>query len=148
MHPSAWGTINLYWTNLIFCLWFLNSEVMKLVCLMNIELLNIFPVVLCFCRCVVVTGFDLGCRLALVFLCPLWSLKLFRMAKEPFQKRSLELNSYIHIVVHDCDNFLIACYVSTTGPKTNHHHLATHWMKPIFSQKHPLRQRFNNLIST
>ena len=48
------------------------------------------------------------------------------MAKEPFQKRSLELNSHIHVVVRDCDNFLIACYVLTTGPKTNHHHLATH----------------------
>ena len=147
MHPSAWGTINLYWTNLIFAFdsWIQRSWSWYV---SNIELLNVFPVVLCFCRCVVVTGFDLGCRLALVFLCPLWSLKLFRMAKEPFQKRSLELNSYIHVVVRDCDNFLIACYVSTTGPKTNHHHLATHWMKPIFSQKHLLRQRFNNLIST
>ena len=102
-----------------FCLWFLHSEVMKLVCLMNIELLHVFPVVLCFCRCIVVTGFDLGCHLALVFLWPLWSLKLFRMAKEPFQKRSLELNSYIHVVVRDCDNFPIACYVLTTGPKAN-----------------------------
>ena len=147
MDPSAWGTINLYWTNLIFAFdsWIQRSWSWYV---SYIELLHAFPVVLCFCRCVVVIGFDLGCRLALVFLCPLWSLKLFRMAKEPFQKRSLELNSYIHVVVHDCDNFLIACYVSTTGPKTNHHHLATHWMKPIFSQKHLLRQRFNNLIST
>ena len=32
-----------------FCLWFLHLEVLKLVCLMIIELL--FPVVLCFWRC-------------------------------------------------------------------------------------------------
>ena len=62
-----------------FCLWFLHLEVIKLVCLMHIELL--FPVVLCFCRCLWMPFI-----LELVFLWPLWSLKLFSRAKEPFNK--------------------------------------------------------------
>ena len=53
---------------------------MKLVCLMHIELLHVFPVVLCFCRCVVVTGFD---RFSLTSLKPN-EIKLFSTAKEPF----------------------------------------------------------------
>ena len=59
-------------------------------------------------------------------LWPLWSLKHFMMAKEPFNKdfsflspKSLNLKSYMHVVVCECDDFLVACYVLTKGPKAN-----------------------------
>ena len=38
MHPSAWGIINFDCTDLIYGV--LHSQVMKLVCLMQIELLH------------------------------------------------------------------------------------------------------------
>ena len=48
------------------------------------------------------------------------------MAKEPFNKdfsflspKSLDLKSYMHVVVCECDDFLVACYVLTKGPKAN-----------------------------
>lgn len=59
-------------------------------------------------------------------LWPLWSLKHFVMAKEPFNKdfsflspKSLNLKSYMYVVVCECDDFLVACYVLTKGPKAN-----------------------------
>ena len=36
-----------------------------------------------------------------------------------FSPKSLDLNSYMRVVVNGCDDFLIACYVLTTGPKAN-----------------------------
>ena len=48
------------------------------------------------------------------------------IAKEPFNKdfsflspKSLNLKSYMHVVVCECDDFLVACYVLTKGPKAN-----------------------------
>ena len=94
-----------------FCPWFLHLEVMKLVCLMHIELL--FPVVLCLCRCLWMPFI-----LELVFLWPLWSLKLFSTAKEPFNKDfsffSFLRNTWIWIAT-----YYATCYVLTTGPKAN-----------------------------
>ena len=42
-----------------------------------------------------------------------------------FSPKSLDLNSYMLVVVNICDDFLIACYVLTTGPKAN--------LKPSFT---------------
>ena len=93
-----------------FCLWFLHLEVMKLVCLMHIELL--FPVVSVgvFDKAVYIkTGFSLT---------PFWSLKLFSTAKEPFNKDfsffSFLRNTWIWIAT-----YYATCYVLTTGPKAN-----------------------------
>ena len=33
--------------------------------------------------------------------------------------KSLDLKSYMHVVVSECDDFLVARYVLTTGPKAN-----------------------------
>ena len=67
--------------------------------------------------------------LELVFLWPLWSLKPFSTAKEPFNKdfsffsnfspKSGVLKSYVGVVVHKGNNFLVTSYVLTTGPKAN-----------------------------
>ena len=121
-----------------FGLWFAHLEVMKLACLMHIELLfpvslgsgselgekeekianfplpnpplglhrspifsyltpfllpssftaepgpRLFPVVLCFCRCLWQDLISDAVIVETVFLWPLWSLKLFSTAKEPF----------------------------------------------------------------
>ena len=68
-----------------------------------------------------------------IFLLPLWSLKHFSTAKEPSISvkifsvsflffslaKSLDLKSYMHVVVFECEDFLVACYVLMTGPKAN-----------------------------
>ena len=53
-----------------------------------------------------------------VFLWPLWSLKLFSTAKEPFVTKisvdflfSENSESEKHVVVRECDDFLVPCYV-------------------------------------
>ena len=80
---------------------------------------RLFPVVLCFCRRLwqdlisdavyIRTGFSLT---------SFWSLKLFSTAKEPFvTKISVDFlfseisGSEKHVVVRECDDFLVPCYV-------------------------------------
>ena len=90
----------------------------------------LFPVVLCFCKCLWIWSRMLFISEP-VFLWPLWSLKLFSTAKDPFNKDftffSLLQNpgsEKLHacsqcVVVHECDDFMVTCYVLTTGPKAN-----------------------------
>jgi len=63
-----------------------------------------------------------------------------------FPPKSVDLNSRMRVVVGVCDDFLIACYVLTTGPKANqimfhtfrkksrglHTRLATENLRPLF----------------
>ena len=80
---------------------------------------RLFPVVLCFCRCLWQDLISDSVIVETVFLWPLWSLKLFSTAKEPFvtkiffspSSKSVHLKSYIRVVVRECDDFLVPCYV-------------------------------------
>ena len=98
--------------------------------------------VLTFCRCLIWSG--VGCRLAAVFLRPLWSLKerlknlWMKILVLFFSPKSLDLNSYMHLVVGECYDFLIACYVLTTGPKAN--------QKPSFKWCSDLRVTANQIM--
>ena len=84
-----------------------------------------------------------------IFLLPLWSLKLFSTAKEPFNKdifsffsflwqKSLDLKSYMHVLVFEREDFLVACYVLMTGPKAN--------QTPSFTWCSDLRVTANQII--
>ena len=143
MHHSAWSTINFYWTNLIFAL------ILTFRCheaSMSYAYWVLFPVVLTFCTDGVCDGIwsGVGCCLAAVFLRPLWSLKerlknlWMKILVLFFSPKSLDLNSYMHLVVGECYDFLIACYVLTTGPKAN--------QKPSFKWCSDLRVTANQIM--
>ena len=106
-----------------FLPWFLHLDVMKLVCLMHIEYYFLWFYVSVGVCDKICSG--VGCRLAPVFIRPLWSLKVrlknlsIKILVLFFSPKSLDLNSYMRVVVRECDDFLFACYVLTTSPKAN-----------------------------
>ena len=87
-----------------------------------------------------------------IFLLPLWSLKHFSTAKEPFNKDIFSFFSFLFsgkipgsqklhacsVLVFECEDFLVACYVLTTGPKAN--------QTPSFTWCSDLRVTANQII--
>ena len=84
---------------------------------MHIELL--FPVVLCYCMCLWQDLISDAIYIRTDFLLPLWSLKLFSTAKEPFNK-DFSFFSYFSGKIPGSEKLHATWFASANSPLVNH----------------------------